>query len=72
MCYAFYHDSLGLFHNYTSGKIRHYVLDKLLYGLGKYLVFEEWLNQIKSVSYFTNIYFGCFMVFPVNEVDTIC
>ena len=51
---------------------RHYVLDNLLCWYRKHLVTEEWLKQTHCVSYFTKIHFGCFIIWPVHKVDTMC
>ena len=60
-----------MFQYLTSGKSRHYVLDKL-FCLFEKMVIEEWLNQTNCVWYFTNIHFGSFIILPVHKSDTLC
>ena len=44
----------------------------LLCLFGKHLVFEERLKKTHRVSYFTNINFGCFMIWTVHKSYNIC
>ena len=61
-----------MFHNYTSRKIRHYVLASLLCWFGVHSITVEWLNQTHCVSKSTKNIFSCFVIWPVHTADTIC